>query len=380
MPWDYVPSKRALKAIQDEKAATSLGLRIPRILQVNGVFTYYHQVKFADSKPTGLRLSGCLVAMDELRTEMCQETDLTVSSFDNVVDRITEMAIEVFPAITSLSKSVAGEDGLLYTSPQAKGPILSWVRVESQLGWPSFPSKTEEHTAYLVGKDKFGPPRSTPIATARFMQVSCDASEKMVPLEGDQWQQDYDKFWAKPKGRYSSGNLMQARLSDIYPKAGTKFSPTAFQRVSLRLTHCFQDLWGSFNHAKVPELLWDINMSAGVGFANLLSSDADPQAFAANFPKTMCVGCFYDVYCFLDDSSQKAVYILVPAGEKQAATCVLAVCARYKWKGILPTRGKTLTSEDVMMINADGQGACLDYAFNGKPQREHPLCDFSALP
>jgi hypothetical protein len=372
MPWDYVPSQRALNAIQDAKTALSM----PKILEVKGVFTHYHQVKFADSKPTGLRLSGCLVAMDELRTEMCQEADTTVASFENVVDHIVEMAVELQPAVTCLSGQ---EDGLLYTTRDAKGPILSWLRVESQLGWPSFPYKAEEHTVFLVGKDKFGPARSTPIATARFMQAFCDNSEKTVPLDGEQWRQDFDKFWATPRGRYSSGRLAETRLSELYPVGGNKFSPTQFQKISIQLTHCFQDLWGSLNHAKVPELLWDINMRAGVGFANLLEKDADPQALAAKMPKSMSIGRFYDVYCFVENGKRRAVYIVVPEGEKQASSCVLAVCARYNWESVLP-QGKTLTKEDLSMIDSDGQTAFLDYAINHSHQKPDSLCDFSALP
>lgn len=369
MPWDYVLTDRALKAIQDSKAPLK-----KKTLEVKGVFTNYHQVHFADSKPTGLRLSACLVAMDELRTEMYQETDMTVASFDNVVDHILEVAIELHPGITSLSNQ---DDGLLYTTKHAKGPILSWLRVESQLGWPtSFPHKIEEHTAFLVGKDKFGPARNRPIATARFLQTFCESSDKSVPLEADQWRQDFEKFWEKPRGKYSSGKLSHSRLAEIYPTSGNTFSPVAFAKVSLRLTHCFQDLWGSLNHAKVPEFLWDINTLAGSRFADLLQNDDDPQAFAANMPKNMCVGRVYDVYCFLEASSRKTVYVVVPEGEKQVSECVLAICARYEWQGV-PASGKTLTSEDLSMLYSDGQRSLLEYAINGS---KNNFCDFSALP
>merc|ERR1719401_283824 len=346
MPWDYVPPQRALLALEEAK------YKVPKVLELKGVFSYYHQGHFDDSKPTGIRLSACLLAMDELRTEMYDLADMTVSSFEAVRDRIVEYAVELRPSIRSLDKELCGEDGLLYTIPEAKGVILSWLRVEAQLGWPAFPKKTEEQVVYLVGKNKFGPARSTPVGTARFTQDFCNASENPVPLEGDQWEQDFNKFWQNPREKYTSGKLATEKLSQLYPSEGKAFAPRVRKTVTWRMTACFEDLWGSFNHIKVPELLWDVNMQAGRPFTELLKTDTEPQAFAVKIPGLLKLGCFYDIYCFLEEDKQKAVYLFFPKGETQPSSCLLAVCALYKWADV-PVDGKTIAKEDLDMLEGD---------------------------
>ncbi|CAE8652857.1 unnamed protein product, partial [Polarella glacialis] len=66
-------------------------------------FVYYHKVAFVDTKPTGLRMSACLSAMDECRTDAFATCDQTVEAMRHATDPFTQVAIELHPAIARLS-------------------------------------------------------------------------------------------------------------------------------------------------------------------------------------------------------------------------------------------------------------------------------------
>merc|ERR1711972_549446 len=102
--------------------------------------------------------------------------------------------------------------------------------------------------------------KKTPIANAHFVQAFCGTNNlDMAPLQGNDWEQDFERFWALPKRRYSSQYLDAPRLSTMYP-SGKPFKPDQFKKVTLLLPQHFGDAWTTFNHVKIAELLWDVNM------------------------------------------------------------------------------------------------------------------------
>lgn len=374
MPWDYVASEVALRQVQMARQKPE----VPALQDIaRGAYSYYHQVAFQETKGTGLRMSACLTAMDELRSELYEQADMSVNSFANVRDPIVEVSVELRPSIKQLSKDNA-DDGLLYTHPDSRGVVLSWLRCEAQFGWPSAMRRTEEQTVYLVGKNKHGPPKRTPIAQARFVQAFCDVdSVEAESLQGSEWQQDFNRFWAQPKAKYSSQRLNVSTLSQMYP-AGRPFKPNFFKKVSWRMSHSFEDMWANLYHAKVAELLWDANKLAGGAYATLLEIDSEPQAMAVRFIKNMFVDTVYDIFCFLDSRLLKAVYYIAPEGSTQPSDFVLAVCGIYKWVGV-PVDGKTLTTEDHLVLGIEDSHALMAYA-KGTSAADGPTCDLSALP
>lgn len=379
MPWDYAVTDLALRQLEDASRQPEKAPALALLDIVRGAYSYYHQVAFQETKPTGLRMSACLGAMDELRSEMYELADMSVESFANVRDPIIEVAFEFRPSIKALSKD-NGDDGLLYTHPSSKGPVLSWIRCEAKLGWPSGLLRVEEQTSYLLGKNKNGPPKRTPICSARFVQAFCSADEEqgsVEPLQGSEWEQDFKKFWAHPRDRFSSQSLNVSTLSQMYP-AGRPFKPNYFKRVSWRMTHSFEDISSNLYHAKIAELLWDVNNLAGDRYLRLMDTDSEPQAMAVRFSGSMLAGAMYDICCFLQTDTKKCVYIVAPHGEEQPSQCLLTACAIYKWSGV-PVDGKTLTAEDLLIINADGCQALTSYA-NSATAVQSSVCDISELP
>merc|ERR1711862_542161 len=172
--------------------------------------------------------------------------------------------------------------------------------------------------------------------------------------------QDFKEFWRLPKTKYSSGKLGTDELSAQYLSSGQKFSPTAWQSVTWMMHHMYQDIWGCFNANKLTELIWDMTMKAP-SFKDFLKKENEPQAYAAKLQQGgPSLAQRYDVYCFLDQETQKAVYIFMDKGEKQASACVLAVCALWKWDRV-PADGKTLSSEDFEAIDLAGVSALMKW-------------------
>mmetsp|Transcript_310 Transcript_310/g.1038 ORF Transcript_310/g.1038 Transcript_310/m.1038 type:complete len:474 (-) Transcript_310:90-1511(-) len=340
-------------------------------------YVFYHQICFNDTKPTGLRMSACLAAMDNCRTDLFTICDMSVESFKNVNDPFTQVMIELRPAIAKLGEGDSG-DGLLYTTPDSSGPVLTWLRLEAQFGWPAFPLRTEEQTIYKVGKDINSAARE-PIATARFVEAFTDSSaDPPSALMGENWERDADKFFAKVKSDHSNEALNQRQIHKMYKSSGKPFTPTHYKEVSWLMSHAYADLWDVLYHARAPELLWDVNMLAGGEFAGLVAGEADPQALAMNLPKGMKVGTVYDTLCFLDSNTKKAMYVLLPQGSKKGPDCVLCISASYNWQTV-PQDGATLTSEDLEACTAVSRNQLINFAAGNeaKPTR---LLDLSNLP
>eukprot|EP00932_Pfiesteria_piscicida_P017895 SRR837773.4770.p1 GENE.SRR837773.4770~~SRR837773.4770.p1 ORF type:complete len:187 (-),score=9.85 SRR837773.4770:107-601(-) len=114
--------------------------------QKGNPYTFYRQVQFVDTKPTGLRMSACLAAMDDCRTDLFTICDQTVESFRKVTDPFVQVAIELRPEVRRLARRAGAEDGLLYTHRESKGDVLSWLRLEATFGWPMFPLRNEDRT------------------------------------------------------------------------------------------------------------------------------------------------------------------------------------------------------------------------------------------
>lgn len=323
-------------------------------------YMFYRKINFVDTKPTGLRMSSCLAAMDDCRTDLFSICDQTVESMRQVTDPFTQVYLELRPAIKKLGKE-ASSDGILYTHRDSKGAVLSWLRLEAQFGWPAFPFRTEEQNLYLVGKQREFD-LNVPLATGRFME--CFVDDSVTPpsaLSGDQSEKDVDKFFARVKQDHSSDSLKETQFHKMYPESKKPFVPTKFKKVTWLMSHGFGDLWDLLYHAKTPELLWDLNKLAGGSFAELVKGEPDPQAMGVSLPKKMEVGTVYDAYCFLEESKKKAVYVLLPTGQTTIADHVLAVFANYDWKGT-PEDGKTMTAEDTLVIKGAPIAQMLKFA------------------
>jgi len=142
--------------------------------------------------------------------------------------------------------------------------------------------------------------------------------------------------------------------------------PNELKKVTWRMSYTYGDLWKVLYHARVPELLWDVNMLAGGAFAELVKTEPDPQAMAVNLPKGMAVGAVYDVYCFLEQDRKKACYMLVTEGGKLPSDCVLSVVAMYDWSHTVPKDGKTLRSEDLELVGPSGRAHMINFALKGE--------------
>lgn len=368
MPWDYVPSQAVtdMTALDDGKSPALCDI-------VAGAYSHFHQVAFQETKASGLRMSGCLNAMDELRDGMYDVVDTSINSMSNARDPIIEAAIELLPSINIMNND---DDGLLYTHPDSTGPVLSWLRCEAKLGWPGTSLKSEKQTCYLLGKKRNGPLKKTPIANAHFVQAFCGTNNiDMVPLQGADWEQDFNRFWALPKRKFSSQYLDSPKLATMYPSR-KPFKPDHCKKITWLLPQHYGDAWATFNHVKAPELLWDMNMLVGGAFKALLEPEPDPQAIAMNMPGAMQSGKFYDVLCYLESSAKKAVYAFFPKDQLSDKSCVFAVCAIYNWTD-LKGDGKTLSVEDLTMIDTEGRSALL--SFHKGTKATWPSCvDFSA--
>mmetsp|Transcript_123984 Transcript_123984/g.396373 ORF Transcript_123984/g.396373 Transcript_123984/m.396373 type:complete len:470 (-) Transcript_123984:24-1433(-) len=340
-------------------------------------YIFYRQVNFVDTKPTGLRMSACLAAMDDCRTDLFSICDQTVQSFRKVTDPFVQVAIELRPAIRQLGRS-ATPDGLLYTHQDSKGVVLSWLRLEAQFGWPAFPLRNEEQTLFLVGKQQDSQQR-VPLATARFAECLVDDSQQPASaLSGAGWEQDAEKFFARVKSDHSTEELAERHLHKLYRESNKPFAPTQFKQVSWLMSHSFGDLWSLLYHAKTPELLWDVNMLAGGSFAALVKGEPDPQAMVVNLPKKMEVGTVYDVFCFLDEEAKKACYVLCPSGQASPSDCVLAVVAGYSWSA-LPADGRSLTSEDIQLVDSVPRRSLLAFASGSETPKASKVLDLSRL-
>mmetsp|Transcript_26170 Transcript_26170/g.55406 ORF Transcript_26170/g.55406 Transcript_26170/m.55406 type:complete len:477 (+) Transcript_26170:98-1528(+) len=338
-------------------------------------YVYYKQIGFNESKPGGLRMSGCLATMDDARTECFVECDMSVSSFRNVTCPFTQVAIEMMPAVQKLGRAHQ-TDGLLYHSPKNKGAITSWVRSESLFGWPGCPIKSEETSMYLVGKQKESSKKER-ICTGRFIEAFVDDATGSA-LQGQAWESEFDRFYAKVKTHYSSGRLTERNLAKMYQPRGQPFTPGKFTRVKWLMSTAYGDLWGLLYHGRTPELLWDLNKAAGESFAKLVELDDDPQAITMQLPKKMQVGTLYEALIFLEEETQRAVYILRPDGSTSNSDTVLAVTALYDWAGT-PQDGKSLRAEDSEVIAAGSRAQICAWAAGG-PAKATKTVDLSLLP
>jgi hypothetical protein len=334
-------------------------------------YTYYHQIQFPDTKPTGLRMSACYCCMDECRTEALSICDCSVSSYKKVTDSIVWCAIELVPAIKKLSSTE--DDGLLHARTDATGAILSWLRAEMQIGFPLSNVRTEESNVYLVGKDKKSNRREK-IARAMFSQAL--VSEGSI-LNGAQWEQDSEQYWSRLKEDHSKEALGKERNLWKYYPGGDPFKPTTWKKVSFLMGSCYSDLWGQMYHAKAPEMLWDVNKTAGGAFEALVDGDeVDPQAMAVAFPAKMTPGSTFDVFCFLEESKKKAVYVFLKKDGTASSDCVLAVCALYDWQAT-PQTGQTLRAEDVEICNGPARSMLVGFV-DGKEAKATRLLDLTA--
>lgn len=350
---------------EDEMVGAGPGSAVgPEYAQISGQpFAYYHKVCFSDTKPTGLRMSACLGTMEECRADTFTLCDQTVDSFKKVTDPFILVALELHPAIADFSPSKS-EDGLLYAHPSSKGPIMTWLRNEVQFGWPMFPLRTEEQIIYAVGKN----PRSSErraIATGRFIEALVDEQTDGM-LQGLKWQEDMDRFFAALKSNHSNPRLDEAKLHNLYRSSGKPFKPNIMTKVSWTMGNAFADLWAILYHAKTPELLFEVNQLCGGAFAELVKEECDPQAIAESLPSKMQVGAVYDCFCYLEEASKKAAYVLLPTGSATPSDCVLCVVALYDWSSV-PADGSTLTSEDVELPNSGAaRGNLVKYALGGE--------------
>jgi len=344
-----------------------------------GPYVFYHQINFNDSKPTGLRMSACLAAMDELRTDSFTLCDQSVDSVRKVINPLTQLALELRPDILRLSgKDKGNRTGLHHAHPKSQGAVLSWLRLEALFGWPPFPLRTEEQTIYLTGKQKYSRMR-TPLCQGRFVEAFVDDSvEPSAALSGLQWENDIDQFFAKVKASFSSDKLNERAFQKFYREGGLPFAPTTYKKVTWTMSQIYTDLWGVLYHPKTPELLWDLNTLAGDEFAQLVEEEPDPQAISVALPREMKVGERYEAFCFLEANDKRAVYVLLPEGKTAAADCVLCVCARYDWVSA-PQDGKTIRSGDVEVCNALSRSALANYGL-GKEPKPNKFLDLEKLP
>lgn len=363
---------------EDEMAGAGFGAAVgPEYMQVPGEpFAFYHKVMFPDTKPTGIRMSACLNAMEECRTDSFTICDQRVASMRKVTNPFILVALELHPSMAEFHPDNA-EDGLLYAHPGSGGPIMTWLRLEATWGWPMFPLRSEEQTIYAVGKNPRASKR-TPIATGRFIEALVDEQTNAM-LTPEKWQQDFDQFFDQLKQDHSNSRLNESRLPNLYMKSNKPFTPTLFKKVSWTMSCMFADLWAILFHAKTPELLWDVNKICGGPFADLVQTDPDPQAIAISLPQKMEAGATYDCLCYLEEATKKAAYLLLPAGSSDPSTCVLCVMALYNWSN-LPADGSTLSNEDVSLPdNGGARGNLIKFGLNTGEVKPSKLLELGSV-
>eukprot|EP00439_Symbiodinium_sp_Y106_P039383 s309_g4.t2 len=245
---------------EDEMAGAGFGAAVgPEYMQVPGEpFAFYHKVMFPDTKPTGIRMSACLNAMEECRTDSFTICDQRVASMRKVTNPFILVALELHPSMAEFHPDNA-EDGLLYAHPGSGGPIMTWLRLEATWGWPMFPLRSEEQTIYAVGKNPRASKR-TPIATGRFIEALVDEQTNAM-LTPEKWQQDFDQFFDQLKQDHSNSRLNESRLPNLYMKSNKPFTPTLFKKVSWTMSCMFADLWAILFHA----------LGSSRGFGNAVS-------------------------------------------------------------------------------------------------------------
>ncbi|OLQ12083.1 hypothetical protein AK812_SmicGene4067 [Symbiodinium microadriaticum] len=256
---------------EDEMAGAGFGDLVdsqvgPEYMQVPGEpFAFYHKVMFPDTKPTGIRMSACLNAMEAedevvvfihgsktdkynprydqvpngflhylrpksrmpgLRFDVTSEIGLLtyneVASMRKVTNPFILVALELsgqlpaLPTNTGLAK-VPGGCSLIWSkaefNPDKAEDGLPPPQLEATWGWPMFPLRSEEQTIYAVGKNPRASKR-TPIATGRFIEALVDEQTNAM-LNPEKWQQDFD---------------MPSRLPNLYMKSNKPFTPTLFKK------------------------------------------------------------------------------------------------------------------------------------------------------
>jgi len=337
-------------------------------------FFFYHQITFLDTKPTGMRMSGVFGAMDETRMDMHSMCDHTAESLREVVDPHVELGMELMPVIKQLSNANA-TDGMLYTHPDSRGAVQSWVRIEAEFGFPMYPFKTEEQNMFLVGKKRESAQRLH-IARARFYKAFVE--DKKGALVDESFQEELDLFYDKMKKDHVSERVAVRPLKMLYEPGNKAFTPTAYKKVRWLMSFIYSDLWGLHYHGRTSEVLWDVNMLAGSPFAELVQEEPDPQAMSVHLPKKMDFGKTFDVHCFLEVGLHRAVYVVGPEGFQKPNDVVLCVCARYAWEGA-PADGKTLVSEDFEVLSLLGMKNLLKYVY-GEGATQGRYCDTTQLP
>ena len=367
-------SKEALPSASIDE---SLGPIMPQLAQTPGTpYTYYHINSFLETKPTGLRMSACMAIMDECRFESHLLCDNQVVGIPYISDPHIEVAIELMPAILQLSDEKF-PDGMLFRGPKSKGAVQSWVRAELTYGFPQFPFKSEMHNLYLVGKHKQSSQRIH-ICSGRFTEAFVDvvakelANPKMV-------QAPIEQFFAKLKQDHSSEDVgkMYPLKKAVEPK-GKPFTPTLFKKVSWMMSYNFVDWWGRFYYAKSPEVCWDVNKLAGGKFYALTQDEPDPQSLCVSMVKQMDIGTIFDVLCFLEEESKKAVYVVLAKGGSKAGDVYLQLCANFQWKGC-PADGKTLCAEDFEVLAGISRLNLVKYAA-GEEFKNTKNLDLTKLP
>lgn len=327
-------------------------------------FIFYHQVNFGDTKPTGLRMSACFCAMDEARVDLHSVCDLSAKVL-RVTDPHIQFTLELSPTMIDIGKD-AGAGGLMYAHPESRGIVTSWLRCELKLAFPRFPMKLEEQNIFFVGKE--GPhsvkQKHEHLGTLRTQKAFVnDATGGLC--EENEFSGELSRFHAKVIDEHSSEHLKEVKLSSLYPERGTPFVPTVFKKVVWKMSYSFSDCWSRFYHAKVPELLWELNDLAGGPFAKLVEKESDPQAVAVNLPKKMDLGTVFEAYCFLDEPVKSAIYFLYPEGSQKVTELALTIFARYDWTAA-PKDGKTLCKEDVDVTTGAGPISFHKYIFDQK--------------
>lgn len=341
----------------------------PQSEQLKGTpYIFYQRLASADLKPTGVRMAALFAMCDNNRTDMFTTCDMSVEAYRKVNDPFVEVAMELRPAI----KQLAADVGLGARNRSGRG---SWLRSEASSGWPQFPFKTEEQSIFFVGQDKNSVRRET-ICTARFVEAFTDKDEDKA-LNGDDWAQAAEQYWKYVKQNHSDPKLSEMRLSAYYKEGSDVFQPTKFAKVTWMMSHFYSDAFDILYHGKTSEMIWEVNMQAGGAFADLVATEPDPQAIAVNLPKMMKVSEVYEVLCFLEESTKRAIYVLAPQGKMDAANVVLGVCTRYKWDNI-SYLGETLTKEDFQLITGASARGFIQWA-TGEDGKGMKNADLSLL-
>jgi len=334
-------------------------------------YVYYQRVTMNDTKSTGLKMSSCFCFCDNTRTDMYTTCDQSIASYKEVKSPLTEIVLELMPAVRELGRQGSG-GGLLRM--KNRGAIGCWLRVEAKFGFPQFQMRVEDQTIFLAGNDRDSD-QKIPICRGRFTEAMVDKDFSI--LTGDEWERDTAAFYSNVKENHNFRSLDKSQLSKYFDARGEPFKPTKFAKVSWMMSHAFSDLWDIMYHPKTPEMLWEINMLAGQAFEKLVEQDPDPQAVIVNLPKKMAVGITYEVLCFLEEEQNKAVYVLAPSGNMEATEIVLAVVANYKWEAA-PKDGQTTRKEDVDLIAAAGRNYLVNFATKGET-RSSKNVDLSSL-